>query len=462
MQRIRINHLEPGRAFRESLFCRSGQKLIGPNIPLTQSHIRAIRRSGETEVFSAQNLEELVAAGLVHRVDQSRLALGQKAQEGLLTGAGQVLLEEGEQIEEHHLDALRASGGVFQSVRTLPSDRRERILLADALVEELEQEVRGMPFRIRPATDNSWIHEEDERAWPALSELTRQRNHAVDTLRQLYARIEAGVTVPLQSFDPMLEHLMEGVSHHPRQFTQLALLCPRREDYLPDHAYTAAVLAMAIAANLNWPRSDVREVGLTGLLFDLGMLMIPHRIRVGGCELSDIDRSRVQRHPIFSLAMLQAVGEAPLIARYAALQHHERENSSGYPRARRREAICDYARVIAVADSYAATTEPRHYRRPKMPYVAMEEALRSASAMVFWPPAVRALVRAAGLFPVGSYVKLSSGDNAHVIASNPDQVDRPIVQPLDHDGQIKGGPIDLGMMDKQTLAVVRSVQSAKG
>src|SRR5690606_12507304 len=120
---------------------------------------------------------------------------------------------------------------------------------------------------------------------------------------------------------------------------------------------------------LKWSRQDIKQLGLAGLVFDLGMLLVPERIRTGACELTDIDRSRVQRHSIFSLSMLQVIETVDPIIQLTALQHHERENGSGYPRAARRESVCDYARVIAVADSFAATTEPRHYRRPKLPYV---------------------------------------------------------------------------------------------
>src|SRR5690606_179551 len=143
-------------------------------------------------------------------------------------------------------------------------------------------------------------------------------------------------------------------------------------------------------------------------------------------------------------------------------QHHERENGGGYPRGTRREQVCDYARVLAVADSFAAATEPRSYRKPKLPYIAMEETLRSTATMVFWKPAARALVQAAGLFPVGSYVKLSDGCNAHVIAANSKALDRPAVQPLDADGNDKGDPIDLAELDKKALSVVRPISGSLG
>ncbi|HEX7009978.1 MAG TPA: HD domain-containing phosphohydrolase [Phycisphaeraceae bacterium] len=461
MQRIRISQIQPGQTFEQSLYLSSGQKLLGPGVPLTARHIQAMQRSGEVEVLAADSLHELEESGLVRRLEKKRLAVGQTLQEGLMTRTGSVLLEPGQSIEQHHLDALAISGEAYQA--TQPSsghDRRDRILMADVLVEELEQQLPAIPMRVTAHEQADWIQPARGAAWPGPEELSQRRNAAVERLRVLLAQIEAGIATPLRAFESLVDELMADLSRHPSRFTQLALLCPRRRDYLPDHAYTVSVLAMAVAATLRWPRQDVRQMGLAGLLFDLGMLLVPERIRVGSSQLSDIDRSRVQRHPIYTLSMMQSIDDVPLIVQLAALQHHERENGSGYPQGKRKNAICDYARVLAVADTFAAGTAPRHYRRQKLPYLVMEETLRSAAAITLWAPAVRGLVQVAGLFPVGSYVKLSNGVNAHVIASNEKEVDRPVVQPLDREGQPSGQPIDLSTLSKQALAVIRAIPTA--
>jgi hypothetical protein len=92
----------------------------------------------------------------------------------------------------------------------------------------------------------------------------------------------------------------------------------------------------------------------------------------------------------------------------------------------------------------------------------MEETLRSTTNMALWKPAVRALLEAAGLFPVGSYVKLSNGKNAHVIASNPKQLDRPTVQLLDEAGKPGADTIDLATKKPGELSVVRPLATATG
>lgn len=458
MQRIRISSLKPGQSYDQPLFSLSGQKLLSGKTPLTLKQVEAIRRCGDAEVICAQNVEALVSGGIVSRCDTSKLRVGQKANEAFVTHGGHVLVEPGESIEEHHLDAV-AAGGAFVPTNPGLAHRRERIALADTVVESLESLIPSLTLHVTPQPDASWIEPGPPGDWPEPDKLTAWRDEQVTLLRGLYARIEAGLPVTLDQITDLSDALLRRLAIHPTRFTQLALLCPRRQDYLPDHAYTVTVLAMAIAARLNWPVDDVRHVGRAGLVFDLGMLMVPERIRTGACELTAIDRSRVQRHPVFSLAMLQAIEAVPAIIQLAAYQHHERENGSGYPTGARRESLCDYARVIAVADCFAATTEPRHYRKSKLPYTAMEETLRSTASMHLWKPAVRGLLAAAGLFPVGSFVKLSTGKCAHVIACNPAQLDRPTVQVLTEAGTPDGPPIDLLTVPAEELTIVRPIHS---
>lgn len=459
MQKIRISHINPGQTFEQSLFLPTGQKLISANVALTDRHIEALRRCGNTELCLAESVEELLSHGEVQR-SESKIKVGQKAERDILSSSGNVVVEAGEVVEEHHLDALEAGGGSYEADPA--ADRRERILMADALVDELEVKIPELTMRVSACTESAWLEPESAETWPDPDQLTQFRHEQVQRIRKLYAKAEAGVGGSVEELEPVVEALVDRLSKHPTRFTQLALMCQGREDYLPDHAFTATVLAMGIALNLRWSHSDVKAIGLAGLVYDLGMLLVAERIRVGACELTDIDRGRVQRHPIFSVSLIQTIKGVPPVIQLAALQHHERENGSGYPRGRRKTAICDYARVLAVADAYAARTEPRHYRKPKLPYVSMEETLRSASTLALWPPAVKALVQSAGLFPVGSYVKLSTGDNAQVVQAHTEQLDRPVVRLLDTEGKDTDKLVDLSGVPKQSLSVIRAVATGKG
>lgn len=456
METIRISNLVPGLVLEESLFSTTGQKLVPSGTTLTQRHIDAMMRSGSLKVIAAANAEELHQAGMLDRVDGKSLTVGEKSKQNVLSNTGQVVLEAGEEIERHHLDALKAGGEAFASSK-VTQQRREQVELADAKAEELLQALSSLSLRVKAKAKCDWIEPNADNDWPSPEALMAFRAGHVKHISQLYARIEAGIPVDAAEFEAIVDQLLLKLKQSPQRFTQLALLCPRQENYLPDHCFTVTVLAMAIAAQLKWSEADAKLLGQAGFVYDLGMLMVPERIRAGACELTEIDRARVQRHPVFSLAMMGSVTGVKRMCEVAGLMHHERENGAGYPYGRRTDAICDLARVLAVADAYAATTEPRHYRKEKLPYVAMEETLNSTTALALWKPAVRALLQAAGLFPVGSYVRLTSGANAHVLAANPQMLDRPTIQPLDREGNPDGPPVNLADVHKGVLSIARPV-----
>ncbi len=170
----------------------------------------------------------------------------------------------------------------------------------------------------------------------------------------------------------------------------------------------------------------------------------------------------MRRHPIFSELLLR---DAPWVAqavRDAAVQHHEREDASGYPLGLNRHQIGDLARVLAVADCFAAATTSRPWRAPKLAYMAMEELQQAAARRRLWQPAVHALIQAVGLFPVGSYVRLSDGKHARVVAANPHAVDRPVVLRLADATHGEGELVDLASLSPEALNVVRPLYSAAG
>jgi HD-GYP domain-containing protein (c-di-GMP phosphodiesterase class II) len=314
-------------------------------------------------------------------------------------------------------------------------------------------------LRIAPEEMEVWdVHRDPPTPWPDDDELTTFREGLVDQLRDTYRQLDSGSPVDVGHFAAIVDELWRKLIDHRERFTQLALMVPRRDDYLADHAMCVAVLAMATGAQLTWSQDDVRLAGLAGLVCDIGMMMVPARIRSGGEQLTDIDRGRVQRHAAYSVVMCDAINGLSDAVKLAAYQHHERENGSGYPANMREGNIHDLARVVAVADVFAALTSPRHYRQNKLPYTAMEQMIRFAAASQFDKPTTRALVQSAGLFPVGSFVKLSTDQLAQIIAANPNHLDRPIIRPLDDSGKLAETPIDLAGVPAEQIKVERPIE----
>lgn len=293
--------------------------------------------------------------------------------------------------------------------------------------------------------------------------LRARREAGVQALRSLLARLLDGDSIGVQTLVEIADDLIDAVSRHPALYAIPAIGLPRPVDSLPDHAFTTGALALGIAARLGWPRADARAAALTGFLCDAGMGLTPHPVRPAARPLTEIELNAVRRHPEHTVALLRRVRSLPESVVLSAYQHHERCDGSGYPTGARAEQMHDYARAVSVADAFAAMTAPRAHRPPLTPHAAMSELAHLAAAGAFDPAAVRALLDALGLYPAGSFVKLSSGHVAIVGAgARPGRPDRPtvhVVQPEGPSGPY-GSAIDLAAIDPARLRVVEAVRPA--
>ena len=144
-----------------------------------------------------------------------------------------------------------------------------------------------------------------------------------------------------------------------------------RDPGLGTHAETVA-LAVATAEALGLGPDDVENVRQASELHDVGKVAIPDAILGKPGPLTEEEWVFVRRHPVIGERIILA---APALARVGALvrSSHERWDGTGYPDALAAEAIPLGARIVAVADAYAAMTAGRPYRAARTPEQALDE-----------------------------------------------------------------------------------------
>jgi len=156
-------------------------------------------------------------------------------------------------------------------------------------------------------------------------------------------------------------------------------------------------------------------------------------------------------HPAYGFEMLKSF-DFPMAISAAALEHHERENGSGYPRKLTGEKISLYGKIIAIACSYEAITSKRPHKDAHSGYVGITDLLRNEGKQ-YDESVLKALVFSLSIYPIGQFVLLSDGRKGQVVDVNPEDPRFPIVQILNEqnpDGQNKiletnGGGIHIQM-----------------
>lgn len=144
-------------------------------------------------------------------------------------------------------------------------------------------------------------------------------------------------------------------------FVQLATTVDRFERYENSHALRIAKIADELAMAFHLARHDRGSLHTAALLHDLGEVIMERDYIQAAGPLDVDERLDLARHPVIGEREASRAG-ADRAAQLLVRWHHEWWNGAGYPDALRREEIPLAARILRVADSYAAMTETRPYR----------------------------------------------------------------------------------------------------
>src|ERR671938_204333 len=145
-------------------------------------------------------------------------------------------------------------------------------------------------------------------------------------------------------------------------FAELATTTDRFERYEHPHAQRIAAIADELAMMFHLARHDRGSLHAAALLHDLGEVAMERDYIQSTDPLSNEERLDLARHPVIGEREASWVG-ADRAAQLLVRWHHEWWNGAGYPDALRREEIPLAARILRVADSYAALTDARPFRR---------------------------------------------------------------------------------------------------
>lgn len=198
------------------------------------------------------------------------------------------------------------------------------------------------------------------------------------------------------------------------------------DDSVYAHSINVALISRAIGKWLKLPQSELNELTIAGMLHDIGKAEIPSEILNKTGKLTDEEFDLIKSHALKGSKLLKKAGFNSDI-QFAALQHHERSDGSGYPRGLEADEISDFASIIAIADVYDAMTSARSYRTPKCAFQVIaafeEDGLQKYNTKYI----LTFLERIANAYQ-NSKVILSDGRSGKIVYINKSRLSRPIVQ----------------------------------
>lgn len=224
---------------------------------------------------------------------------------------------------------------------------------------------------------------------------------------------------------------------------------------LYSHSTNVAVIAGKLALGMAHPTEEIIRSIQAGLVHDLGMARLSQTLLAIPGTFTEEERQELRTHPELGAEALEPLGSRYEWLQQVVLQEHERRQGQGYPLGLKGGSIDPLARLIAVADVFEALSHPRTYRSPNTALEALEQ-VASMGGDWFDPGVVAALVNEISAFPLDSYVQLTTGEIARILATNPENLFRPQVEVLwDSDWTRVDPPRRVDLSDTADVTVAR-------
>lgn len=230
------------------------------------------------------------------------------------------------------------------------------------------------------------------------------------------------------------------------QSTMLALTMIKSYDtYLFNHSVNVSVLALALAQALAVPDDDLAELGLAGLLHDVGKTLTPKTIILKPGGLNPEEWEVMRQHSERGAEVVAGMeGVSELVVRIVR-EHHVNFDLNGYPCLEPGQQVHPYSKIVTVADCYDAITTLRPYQKPFEPREAMR-VMESLSGTVIDPKYFEKFVRLLGIYPIGSLVRLDTNEVAVVLETYSEAPLTPKIRIVfSPEGKSLSHPVDLDL-----------------
>ncbi|MDR3415560.1 MAG: HD domain-containing phosphohydrolase [Nevskia sp.] len=217
-------------------------------------------------------------------------------------------------------------------------------------------------------------------------------------------------------FVDKLTQLSTGIMSLVDQGQDVALFVMLRLDtsnnYPVAHALQVAVLCDVYGRFMNWDPADRLALVNAALTMNITILDLQLILLRQLEPLSLEQREAIRNHPTAARERLEALGVIDPVWLNLVAQHHETSDGRGYPLGL--QAVAPAAEVLNVTDRYLAMTSWRYDREPKLANAAARELYVVTAGST--QEAVARLIKAFGLYPPGTFVRLANGEIAVVVA----------------------------------------------
>ena len=288
---------------------------------------------------------------------------------------------------------------------------------------------------------------------PMSQEYSRSYNAFTANRQKIKALLEEatlGNAIDTDSAKETVQHCLNSVLRNPNAMLWMSKI-RGADEYTSEHCLNVCILAIAFGRHLGKSEDELEELGLCGLLHDVGKMRVPNQILHKPAKLTPKEWKIMKAHTVHGRNLLMSsenIGQTVEVA----YSHHERVDGKGYPRGLEAHQISEYAKIIAIVDAYDAMTAERCYSKAIKPSVAIRHIYNDRGTHFDETLALQ-FIKAIGLYPPGCIVELVNGSVGIVLERHSRFQHLPrVLLVLDQDRKIvENTIIDLSLIEQGEL-----------
>ena len=196
-------------------------------------------------------------------------------------------------------------------------------------------------------------------------------------------------------------------------------------DDIVSHSLIVGLLSYLTGQGVGLAPEVCSDLMTAGLLHDIGIMDMPPK-SVGRLLRSSEDPKVYLEHPIRGLGILRSIPGVPTLTELVAFEHHMRWDHEGFPRPANKSPMNLASSIVALADTYDKLLHGNH----PVPLDEIPARLIGMAGRELEPGLVADFLVEIGVFPLGTYVKLTNDNIGLVVDSTSGDVFRPTVKIL--------------------------------
>jgi HD-GYP domain-containing protein (c-di-GMP phosphodiesterase class II) len=253
----------------------------------------------------------------------------------------------------------------------------------------------------------SWYRDAETELIELADAVQSQRSVRIDRLEALAAQLVSA----LKQNDELIVEALSGPPGTP----------------LVTNLVNAAILGTKVGIGLGYYGKELERLALAGLVHDIGLFAVPQSLVMKAGRLTHDERTLIEQHPELGYQVIRRIGPEYQWLAQVVRQAHERFHGQGYPNRLTGRQVCEMAQILGVVDVFDALVSDRPYRRRLFPHQAVKELL-VAERSSFPREILKALVEQLSVYPLGTTVRLTTGEVGTVVHVNTRYPLRPVVK----------------------------------